>query len=73
MKDDGIGMTKDMANKLFDFNDKISQLGTSGEKSFGLGLFICQQIVDAHNGKIDIETEIGKGTAIKVTLPIEVK
>jgi len=70
VRDEGVGMTKEVADKLFDFKDKISQKGTAGEQSFGLGLFICQQIVAAHNGKIDIETEIAKGTTIKVTLPI---
>jgi signal transduction histidine kinase len=35
----------------------------------GLGLSICQKIIDAHDGKIWIESELDKGTTINLTLP----
>jgi signal transduction histidine kinase len=42
----------------------------SGKPGTGLGLFICKQIVRAHNGEITVETAPGKGTAFCINLPV---
>jgi signal transduction histidine kinase len=42
----------------------------SGKPGTGLGLFICRQIVQAHNGEITVETAPGKGTAFCIDLPV---
>ena len=42
----------------------------SGKRGTGLGLFICRQIVQAHNGQISVETAPGKGTAFRIDLPV---
>ena len=42
----------------------------SGKPGTGLGLFICRQIVQAHNGRISVETAPGKGTAFRIDLPV---
>ena len=62
--DDGPGIAADMAERLFDpfFTTK-----TTGS---GLGLPIVRKIVDAHDGRIDLSTELGKGTRFRVTLPV---
>jgi signal transduction histidine kinase len=39
----------------------------------GLGLYICKQIIEAHNGSVQIESELGKGSLFKVELPLERK
>ncbi len=42
----------------------------SGKRGTGLGLFICRQIVQAHNGQISVETAPGKGTVFRIDLPV---
>ena len=55
--------------------DKISQLFTpyftTKAKGTGLGLVIVQKIIEAHKGKIQVESETNKGTTFIITLPIE--
>jgi len=68
VKDNGIGIPRDMQNELFNTLGGTRRMGTAGEKSFGLGLSICKQIVEAHNGKIWVKSEPGKGTIFYVEL-----
>ncbi|TKC02556.1 tetratricopeptide repeat-containing sensor histidine kinase [Pedobacter cryotolerans] len=70
IKDNGIGIPANIADKLFTMNAEIQRDGTSGEKSFGLGLSICKQIVEAHNGSIWFESIPGNGTTFYVELPL---
>lgn len=64
--DNGCGMTPDQVEHAFDayFTTK-----KEGEGS-GLGLFVVQNIIQAHGGRVGIESEQGVGTKIKVTLPL---
>jgi PAS domain S-box-containing protein len=62
--DSGIGIPKDILPKLF------SPLVTSKAKGMGMGLAICKRIVEAHRGKIAVESATEKGTTFTVTLPI---
>jgi len=65
--DTGIGMTKEVMEKIW------TPFYTTKAKGMGLGLPICKRIVEAHGGKIAVESEIGKGTKFTVTLPTEPK
>ena len=69
VEDNGIGMPEEFVDILFTKYGDHGRLGTSGEKSIGLGLPILKQLVDAHGGTIDIETEEGAGTKFTVLLP----
>jgi PAS domain S-box-containing protein len=60
--DTGIGMTADMISKLFLLNEKTSRQGTEGESSSGLGLLLCKEFVEKHEGTIVVESEVGKGS-----------
>ena len=66
--DMGIGIPEDMKNKIFDVFTEAKRFGTAGEEPYGLGLSIAKQIIDAHNGKIWFESEIGKGTTFYIYL-----
>lgn len=70
IKDEGIGMSKEIIENNYGKPIMQGQKGTDGEQSFGLGLFISKQIIEAHHGKLIIESELGVGTLISVHLPL---
>jgi len=71
IKDDGLGIPKEYARKLFDPFTSVKRTGTDGEQPFGLGLYISKQIVEAHHGRIWFESEPGKGTSFFILLPAD--
>ena len=68
ISDSGIGMTKELKNKLFQFNEKTSRQGTEGEPSTGLGLLLCKEFIEKHGGEIRVESEVGKGSSFSFTI-----
>jgi signal transduction histidine kinase len=68
--DNGIGIAPDDLNKLFDISQVITTKGTSKETGTGLGLLLCKDFVEKHGGKIWVESEVGKGSEFKFTLPL---
>jgi signal transduction histidine kinase len=68
--DNGIGITPDDLNKLFDISQYITTKGTANEPGTGLGLLLCKEFVEKHGGKIWVESEAGKGSDFKFSLPI---
>jgi signal transduction histidine kinase len=70
VQDNGIGIPPELADKLFEpFESSIKRKGTSGEQSFGLGLYICRQIIEAHGGRIWFESHPGQGSTFFISLP----
>jgi two-component system CheB/CheR fusion protein len=70
VSDNGIGMDENSIVKLFELTRKQSTSGTADEKGTGLGLVICKEFVEKHHGKIWAESELGKGSDFKFTVPI---
>lgn len=70
VQDHGIGIPQHMQEKVFDLFTVAKRKGTSGEKSFGIGLAITKKIVELHKGVIYFETEESKGTRFIVELPL---
>lgn len=68
VRDSGIGISEKMLDKLFELNGQTSRNGTDGEPSTGLGLVLCKEFVEKHNGKIWVESEVGKGSTFRFTL-----
>ncbi len=69
VKDPGIGIPDKLLPLIFNTFTTAKREGTAGEPSFGLGLSICKQIVQAHNGRIWPESEPGKGSSFFIELP----
>ncbi len=67
--DQGPGITKKDRTRLFQDFATLSAQPTGGEKSTGLGLAICKRIVEAHGGKIGVDTKPGEGSAFWFTIP----
>ena len=72
VRDTGCGMTADVMRRIFEprFSTK-SGPDETGKGGSGLGLSACKEIVDAHRGRIRVETAPGKGTAITIRLPVQ--
>ena len=69
VKDNGVGIPKDMIPHLFDRFSKAGRPGIRGEQSTGLGLSIVKQIIERHNGKIEVSSTENKGSTFRITLP----
>jgi two-component system, sensor histidine kinase and response regulator len=70
VSDTGIGMNEDTKKKLFNIHEKISILGTEKESGTGLGLILCKEFVEKQGGKIWVESELGKGSHFKFSIPL---
>jgi len=70
VSDQGIGIGPGMENKLFTLADDVKRPGTAGEQSFGLGLALVKQIIQAHGGTIGVCSKDGKGTTFTIKLPL---
>ncbi len=70
VSDTGIGINPSDLTKLFDLSQIHSTKGTTGETGTGMGLLICKDFIEYHNGKIRVESEPGKGSVFSFTLPL---
>lgn len=71
ISDSGIGMDKSYLDKIFDEFSRVSSSKESGIKGTGLGMTITKKLVDLLDGRMEIESQIGVGTCIRVYLTFE--
>jgi len=69
VSDEGVGIPKDEIGNLFHIDKKNSKEGTAKEKGTGLGLILCKEFVEKHDGMIWVESELGKGSIFSFTIP----
>jgi PAS domain S-box-containing protein len=68
VKDNGIGIPNNSIDKLFRIDENYSTRGTASETGTGLGLILCKEFIEKHNGEIRVESEPGKGSTFYFTL-----
>ncbi len=73
VKDSGIGISEKDKKKIFEKFFRVSSGDIYNSKGTGLGLTIVKHIMDAHNGKIDLKSELGKGSIFKLVFNINEK
>ena len=69
VKDNGIGLSRAAARKVFNRFYQVDQTSTRSGRGCGLGLSIVKYIVAAHGGTVSVESEPNSGSVFKVTLP----
>jgi PAS domain S-box-containing protein len=72
VEDSGIGIAPEALPKLFDRFYQVDRVVRGKKGGTGLGLSICRGIVQAHGGKIWVESEVGKGSKFSFSLPVRV-
>ncbi len=70
VRDNGIGIPKEEQGKIFDRFYRVDKSRSRQQGGSGLGLSIVQWIVNAHGGRIQVESQKGEGTTFTVTLPV---
>ena len=71
VKDSGIGMSPEMLSNLFRIDVKTNRMGTEGESSTGLGLFLCKDFIERNGGRIWVESELNQGSTFYFALPMQ--
>jgi two-component system sensor histidine kinase ResE len=69
VSDTGVGISEDDISFIFSDFYRGNNL-PEGERSSGVGLSITKRIIEAHNGSIHVESELGKGSVFTINLPI---
>jgi len=69
VSDTGIGIDEEHMANLFRVDAKYRRRGTAREQGTGLGLILCKEFIEKHDGKIQVESEVGKGSTFSFTLP----
>ena len=70
--DEGIGIPLRDHEYIFDRFFRVEDSSAKSVRGTGLGLYICKTIIEAHGGRIWVESELGKGTRLTFSLPIQV-
>jgi hypothetical protein len=71
VQDQGLGIPEQEMGKLFTDFGRTSVRPTGGEKSTGLGLAIVKRMVEAHGGRIWVESQVGVGSVFTFALPVK--
>ncbi|WP_158502037.1 PAS domain-containing protein [Vitiosangium sp. GDMCC 1.1324] len=70
ISDSGIGIPEDEQAHLFERFFRARNAPISGFGGLGLGLYICRDIIERHGGRIWVESELGRGSTFRFTLPV---
>ncbi|HET8865149.1 MAG TPA: ATP-binding protein, partial [Gracilimonas sp.] len=71
VKDHGIGINKKDQKKIFERFYRVDGENQETYSGFGIGLYLCNEIIKRHNGSISVESKKGKGSVFTFALPCE--
>lgn len=71
VRDRGKGMTPEEVQRLFQMFYRTEEAKRSGVPGTGLGLYIVKMLVEAHRGRIEVDSQPGRGTIFRIYLPIQ--
>ena len=70
VKDNGVGISEENIGKLFQVSESVKTYGTEKEDGTGLGLILCKEFITKNGGSISVESEVGVGTRVSITIPL---
>ncbi len=73
VKDEGVGIHPQDIDRLFERYYRVENTNAAMISGFGIGLYLCAEIIQRHNGRIWVESEVGKGSTFYFTLPLTEK
>ena len=68
VSDDGVGVSEDRINKIFDITENYSTPGTQKETGTGLGLILCKEFIEKNSGRIWVKSSVGIGSSFSFSL-----
>jgi len=69
IKDYGTGISEQELKTIFQLQKEKSQRGTIGERGFGLGLHLCNELIEINKGRIEVESKVGEGSTFRLHFP----
>lgn len=73
VRDQGIGISNEDQQRIFDRYYRVKDVHSKSIAGFGIGLFLCKEIVERHNGTVHVESTKNEGTVFSFILPIDGK
>lgn len=71
IKDNGVGISQNDCEKLFKIDSGHTTVGTNNEEGTGLGLILCKEFIDKHNGTIWVESKLNEGSTFSFSIPMK--